>query len=246
MANCDGIDPDRCKNVRISNCHIVCADDCIVFKNTLAYAKYGPCENIVVNNCTLTSTSAAIKFGSESEDVFRNIFISNCTISHSNRGISLQLRDKGSIENVVFQNISINTRLFKKESFWGAAEPIAITALKRNESTEVGGIRNIHFNNIFCRSENGILIYADEHNLISDITFNNVLLSLYNDTKYDKGYHDLRPTIGDSFTKQDLCYVYANKASDISFKNCNFSIDDGFASKLVETFHLDDCMHFNI
>ena len=36
MANCDGIDPDHCQNVRIANCHLECADDCIVFKNTAA------------------------------------------------------------------------------------------------------------------------------------------------------------------------------------------------------------------
>lgn len=56
-----------CQNVRFSNCHIECADDCIVFKNTAAAMQYDPCENITVSNCTLTSTSAAIKFGSESE-----------------------------------------------------------------------------------------------------------------------------------------------------------------------------------
>lgn len=73
LANCDGIDPDHCNNVRISNCHIECADDCIVFKNTAAAMEYGPCENIVVDNCTMISTSAAIKFGTESEAPFRNI-----------------------------------------------------------------------------------------------------------------------------------------------------------------------------
>ena len=45
MANCDGIDPDHCRNVRIANCHIVCADDCIVFKNTAAAMQYGPREH---------------------------------------------------------------------------------------------------------------------------------------------------------------------------------------------------------
>ena len=123
MANCDGIDPDHCQNVRIDGCHIECADDCIVFKNTAAAMQYGPCENIVVSNCTLTSTSAAIKFGSESEALFRNILVENCVISSSNRGISLQLRDPGSIENVIFQNLTIFTRLFK-DMFWGQAETI--------------------------------------------------------------------------------------------------------------------------
>ena len=39
LANCDGIDPDHCQNVRISNCHIECGDDAIVLKNSGDYKK---------------------------------------------------------------------------------------------------------------------------------------------------------------------------------------------------------------
>lgn len=124
MANCDGIDPDHCKNVRIANCHIECADDCIVFKNTASAMQYGACENITVTNCTLISTSAAIKFGTESEAPFRNISIQNCSISRSNRAISLQLRDKGCIENICFSNINIDTRQFSPYHWWGKSEQI--------------------------------------------------------------------------------------------------------------------------
>jgi len=67
MANSDGIDPDHCKNVRISNCHIECGDDCIVLKNSGDYKKYGDCENITIKGCTLISTSAALIFGTEGE-----------------------------------------------------------------------------------------------------------------------------------------------------------------------------------
>ena len=93
MANSDGIDPDRCLNVRISNCHIERGDDAIVLKNSGDYKKYGPCENMVVADCTLVSTSAAIKFGTEGESDFRNILVENCCISRSNRGISIRIRD---------------------------------------------------------------------------------------------------------------------------------------------------------
>ena len=223
LANCDGIDPDHCQNVRISNCHIECADDCIVFKNTAAAMEYGPCENITVTNCTLISTSAAIKFGSESEDVFRNILVQNCAISRSNRGISLQLRDKGSIENVSFQNITIDTRLFKREMFWGQAEPIAITVLPRLASTRVGTVRNISFRDIFCTAENGILLYGADPGAISGIRFHNVRLTLRSATDHEKGYHDLRPTIDAPFTEQGLHYVYAHNISDASFLHCSFS-----------------------
>ena len=246
MANCDGIDPDHCQNVRISNCHIECADDCIVFKNTLAYMQYGPCENIVVNNCTLISTSAAIKFGTESEDLFRNILIENCIISRSNRGISLQLRDKGSIENVVFHNITIDTRLFKREVFWGAAEPIAITVCKRKEDTQVGHVKNVHFSNVFCHGENGILIYGEYEDAISDVTFDNVTLTLCNKTQYEKGFHDLRPTTGEWFTEKGLYYVYGHNAKDITFKNCRFDAEDDIIDQVKEPHHFSDCKNFNI
>ena len=225
MANCDGIDPDHCQNVRIEGCHIECADDCIVFKNTAAAMQYGPCENIVVTGCTLTSTSAAIKFGSESEDVFRNILISNCVISRSNRGISLQLRDKGRIENVSFQNLTISTRLFRREVFWGQAEPIAITVLRRKEGTHVGTVRNIRFSNISCESENGILIYGEEPGLIENIRFDGVSVHLVSTSGHPMGFHDLRPTVGPTFTQAGLAHIHAHNAANVRFRDCQWAAE---------------------
>ena len=140
--------------------------------------EYGPCENIVVSNCTLISTSAAIKFGTESEAPFRNIIVDNCNISRTNRAISLQLRDKGCIENVIFSNLNIETRMFSKKHWWGEAEPIAITAVKRRDDVQVGYIRNIRFQNINCTGENGILLYGDPSQNISNISFDHVQIRL--------------------------------------------------------------------
>ena len=241
MANCDGIDPDHCQNVRISNCHIECADDCIVFKNTASAMRYGPCENITVTNCTLTSTSAAIKFGSESEDVFRNIVIENCVISRSNRGISLQLRDKGCIENVLFHNIAIETRLFHKDVYWGNAEPIAITVLRRKEDARVGHVRNIRFSSVVCTGENGILLYAEEPGAISQVAFDNVSLRLRRATDYEKGLHDLRPTIGPAYTERSVGYVYAEGASQVVFRGCAFDADAEMEKMLDHPWHCSRC-----
>ena len=241
MANCDGIDPDHCQNVRISNCHIECADDCIVFKTTAAAMKYGPCENITVSNCTLISTSAAIKFGSESEDTFRNIVIENCIISRSNRGISLQLRDPGSIENVLFHNIVIQTRLFHKDVYWGCAEPISITVLKRKPETLVGSIRNIRFSNIHCDSENGFLIYGEHPGLISGIHFRGVSLTLSETTTYEKGFHDLRPNTGGAYTPKGLFYLYCHNATHISITDCCFRADDAMTQAMNDECHLSQC-----
>jgi polygalacturonase len=195
MVNCDGIDPDHCRNVRISNCHIESADDCIVFKNTRKYQPLGPCENIVVTNCTLTSTSAAIKFGTESESDFRNISVQNCVISDTNRGISMQLRDGGNIENVLFSNIQIRTRRFS-EKWWGSAEPVSVTVLPRHTGSPVGCIRNVHFENINCDGENGIFLYAQENDALRDISFRRVRIVLRKTTEHPAGSWDLRPCEG--------------------------------------------------
>lgn len=196
MVNCDGIDPDHCRNVRICNCHIESADDCIVFKNSKKNMEYGPCENIVVSNCTLTSTSAAIKFGTESECDFRNITVTNCVISHSNRGISLQLRDKGNIENVLFANLHIGTRRFSNQ-WWGKGEPICVTAIDRHSDAKAGQIRNIHFENIDCVGENGIFLHGSEGHLLQDISFRRIRIHLVKKTAWPADQWDLRPCEGE-------------------------------------------------
>ncbi len=241
LANCDGIDPDHCRDVRITNCHIQCADDCIVFKNTAGAMEYGPCENIVVSGCTLISTSAAVKFGSESEAPFRNITVENCCISRTNRAVSLQLRDRGCIENVIFSNLNIDTRLFSTEHWWGKAEPIAITAVRRNEDTETGYIRNIRFQNINAYGENGILIYGDETKNIRNISFENVHIHLAKKTEWPKHYHDLRPNIGNTILEDSLRVIYARNARDISFKGFSYEVDPDMAEEIREAVSIEDC-----
>ena len=53
--NSDGIDPDSCRDVRISNCHITAGDDCICLKTHDGI----PCEDVVVTNCTTESIATA-------------------------------------------------------------------------------------------------------------------------------------------------------------------------------------------
>ena len=193
MVNCDGIDPDHCRNVRINNCHIESADDCIVFKTTEKNADLGPCENIVVSNCTLTSTSAAIKFGTESVSDFRNITVTNCVISRTNRGISLMLRDGGNIENVTFANLHINTRMFS-DQWWGEAEAICVTAVDRKQGNRAGHIRNVHFENINCSGENGIFLHGSEGNSLEDISFRHIRVDIRKQTAWPIDHWDLRPS----------------------------------------------------
>lgn len=241
MANCDGIDPDHCQNVRITNCHIECADDCIVFKTSEAYQDYGPLENVIVSGCTLMSTSAAIKFGSESESDFRNILINNCVIYKTNRAISFQLRDKGNIENVQINNMNISTRAFDN-SYWGKGEPIAITAIERHKGTETGTIRNVQIRNVNCDSECGIIIHGNEKKPVENVVLENINLKLQKKSKWEFTGYDLRPTDGTDTIKGKMYGIYADYTKNLRIENFSLDVDpsmnDVYGGKQFEGKHV--------
>lgn len=225
MANCDGIDPDHCRNVRIANCHIETADDCIVLKTSGAYKAYGPTENIVVSGCTLTSTSAAVKIGTESESDFRNIVVENCVISKTNRAVSLQLRDGGNIEHVLVSNLMIETRRFS-EHYWGRGEAIAITARERHDGIPTGSIRDVTLRHIRCSGENGVLIYGNPAHPIEDVTLEDVKIELVRRSKWELDGYDLRPCDGDGRVETKLCGVYAAYVKNLQRKDVTVRVDD--------------------
>ena len=219
VANSDGIDPDSCKNVRILGSHIECADDCICMKTTNGNREYGSCENVIISDCTLISTSAAIKIGTEGVNDFKNIYVSSCIISKSNRGLSIQIRDGGNVENVSFSHICVETRRFGPD-WWGTAEPIAVTSLRRDENTVPGKIKNIRFFDITCKGENGALVFAGSPGFIEDISFRNVRIKLEKTSKWKGGLYDLRPGIDYGIIeKKNPCFFVRN-AAGVSFEGC--------------------------
>ena len=228
VANSDGIDPDHCNGVEIKNCDISCADDCICLKNTIGNREYGDCENVWVHDCDLTSTSAAIKIGTEGVANFRNIKFERCRIASSNRGISIQIRDCGFVDGVSFKDISIETRRFHS-SWWGTAEPIIITSFRRDESTVSGKIKNISFENISASSENGVLIDCDNSE-IENISFSRVNVAVGRKSKWDVGLYDLRPCIDHGIEKCGNNALRLRNCKNVSLRSCDFSIEkcDGY------------------
>ena len=110
VPNCDGIDPDHCRDVEICNCHIVCGDDAIVLKTTRAGAAYGPCANITVRDCRIETQDAGVKIGTETMQDIHDIRVERCKIVSSCRGLGIQLRDEGSVYNVDFHQIEFVSR----------------------------------------------------------------------------------------------------------------------------------------
>jgi hypothetical protein len=201
--NNDGIDPDSCKDVHISNCHIETGDDCIVVKTTRYGAeRYGACENITVTNCTLNSHDSAIKIGTETHADIRNIVVQNCVIRNSNRGVGIWVRDGATVENLLFSNLTIETRLFSDETeierplrWWGKGEPIFITAESRNGERPPGKIRNIRFDHITAEAEGCVYLEGSEGHEIENVTVRGLRLVLRRKSGYPGGLFDTQPSV---------------------------------------------------
>jgi hypothetical protein len=103
--NTDGIDPDSCKNMRISDCYITGGDDCIILKSgykQIPDHPFAPCENIVVTNCVFGEGHCGVGIGSETAGGVRNVTISNCICDGTHSGLRFKTaRGRGSfVENV--------------------------------------------------------------------------------------------------------------------------------------------------
>jgi polygalacturonase len=226
--NNDGIDPDCCKDVHISNCHIETGDDCIVIKATKYGAeRYGACENITVTNCTLQSHDSAIKIGTETHADIRNITVTNCVIRDSNRGVGIWVRDGATMENMLFSNLFIETRLFSNEEeiqrtlrWWGKSEPIFMTAERRNipNAPVPGKIRNIRFDQILIESEGCIYLEGSEDSVLEGISLRNVKQTVRVKSGYPGGVFDTQPSPRGVFPHH-IPAVFLRHGKDISLSD---------------------------
>ena len=229
VRNGDGIDIDHSRKVRISNCFIESGDDCICLKNLREFEEYGPCEDVVVTNCIMTSRSCAVKIGSENMDRISNVLFDNCIIRASNRGIGIQNRDEGTVKDIVFSNMQVEGRLFS-DVWWGKAEPIYVTSYPRATANHkdanwrfpagategrCGQVSGISFINIFCDSENGAFIGGDSPDKVSDIRFVNVSFKRRVSEKYSGGVYDRRPCKGEGFVEAPEGNLYIEQAQNI-------------------------------
>ena len=197
----DGIDPDGCNDVRISNCTIETGDDALVFYSMDWFGPAKPCENITVTNCRLSSASSAIKFCDGNIAGIRNVTIDNCVITKSNRGIAFMTFDGGAVENVVLSNLTIET--VRHEWFWwGDGEPFHFNIKKRSEvhanwppekDRPAGAIRNVKIQNVIARGCGSSVCNGHPDSWLDGVSFENVKLTVAHDpdAPYDKAVHGL-------------------------------------------------------
>ena len=185
----DGIDPDGCKDVHISNCTIETGDDALVFYSSNIYGPARPCENITVTNCRLSSSSSALKFCDGNQNAIRNVTVENCVITGSNRGIAFMCFDGGILENVIISNVTIECQRFDW-FWWGDGDPIHFKLIQRSEidpnidqskEPPVGIMRNILLRNVFARGQGSCLAHGHKESMLENITLENIRLAITSD-----------------------------------------------------------------
>ena len=157
--NTDGINPESCKYVHISNCHISVGDDCITIKSgkdVPGRTKAAPAQNYTITNCTMLSGHGGVVIGSEMSGGVRNITISNCVFDGTERGIRIKTaRGRGGVvedirvDNIIMKNIRDQAIVLDMEYAKVPVEPV-------NERTPV--FRNIRLSNITAYTKTALYI----------------------------------------------------------------------------------------
>ena len=182
----DGIDPDGCKDVHISNCTIETGDDALVFYSSHIFGPARPCENITVTNCRLTSASSGLKFCDGNENAIRNVTIQNCVISGANRGIAFMVFDGGILENVLISNVTVDCKPYDW-FWWGDSDALHFNCIQRSEidsnidrtkEPPVGVIRNVILRDVFARGTGACIAHGHPASPLQNITLENVRLEV--------------------------------------------------------------------
>lgn len=226
--NTDGINPESCKNVHISNCHIDVGDDCITIKSgTEDTTPRVPCENITITNCTMVHGHGAVVIGSEMSGDVRNVTISNCIFEGTDRGIRMKSRRGrgGIIEDIRINNIVMKDVLCPfianlyyfcgpkgKDKYVWDKSPYPVTY-------KTPSFRRIHFSNITAREVSAAagFLYGLSEMYVEDVSFDNISIAMAEDS--EPGMPDMMSNLAPMSQRGFFC----SNVKDITFNNVTIS-----------------------
>ena len=201
--NGDALDLESCKNALIVNSKFDAGDDGICIKSGKdadGRRRGRPCENVVVDGCTVFAGHGGFVVGSEMSGGVRNILVENCQFLGTDVGLRFKsTRGRGGIvENIFVNKVSmtdIKTDAITFNMYYGGksvAEMLAdgdnpdnVTKQPVTEETPI--FRNIDIQNIVCNGAgramefnglpempiNGIRLQNIQIKAKSDAVFNN-------------------------------------------------------------------------
>jgi polygalacturonase len=203
--NTDGINPDSCRLVRISDCYVSVGDDCITIKSGTEHEhpdRYAPCRDITITNCTLERGHGGVVIGSEMSGGVKNVVISNCVFIGTDRGIRIKSRRGrgGTIEDIRVSNLIMDGVLcpFTMNLYYHIGVRGDLNVSDKNPRSVDDGtpcLRGVHFSHITAREVKHAagFLYGLAEMPIEDVSFSDISISVSEEA--DSGYPEMADDI---------------------------------------------------
>lgn len=189
--NSDALDLESCRRAVIRNCTFDAGDDgiCIKSGKDAEGRRIGvPCEDVLVEDCTVYHAHGGFTIGSEMSGGVRNFRVNNCTFIGTEVGLRFKsTRGRGGVvENIFISNIrmtdivgdAINFDLYYggKSALEEEGGAVGTNAPTVNEGTPQ--FRDIHIDNIICRGAQGAIVLQGLPEMpLHNITLDNVSIT---------------------------------------------------------------------
>ena len=171
----DAIDIDVCKNVLISGCYMSVNDDAVVLKGGKGTwadkdPNNGPCENIIVTDCTYGKVHGCMTLGSESIHD-KNVIMRRCTVKDATRVLWLKMRPDTPqhYEYVRVEDFKGNCGSFLVVRPW-----TQFFKPENREDMPLSQCNNIYFHNINMDCKNFFDVGTSDKYRLKDFTFENI------------------------------------------------------------------------
>ncbi len=236
--NTDGIDPDSCRLVRISDCYISVGDDCITIKSGTEDEhpdRCAPCRDITITNCTLERGHGGVVIGSETSGGVKNVAISNCVFIGTDRGIRIKSRRGrgGTIEDIRVSNLIMDGVLcpFTMNLYYHIGQRGNRNVSDKNPRSVDDGtprLRRIHFSHITAREVKHAagFLYGLAEMPLEDISFSDISISISDQA--DSGY----PEMADDIPSMSQAGFFIRNARHLRFEHVEVTGQAGEAFDL--------------
>lgn len=174
--NGDGLDLESCKNSLVVNSRFDVGDDGICIKSGKdadGRRRNRPCENVIVDGCTVFKGHGGFVVGSEMSGGVRNVSVSNCQFLGTDVGLRFKSKRGrgGVVENIWVKNVSmfdIPTEAVIFNLYYGGMSAAEAQAAGKNKAEEIKPepvteetpcFRNIYIEDVVCRNANRAMFF---------------------------------------------------------------------------------------
>lgn len=208
--NGDALDLESCKNALIVNSRFDAGDDGICIKSGKdadGRRRGRPCENVVVDGCTVFAGHGGFVVGSEMSGGVRNILVENCQFLGTDVGLRFKsTRGRGGIvENIFIDGISMNdikTDAITFNMYYGGKsvsemladgdKPNNVDLKPVDETTPI--FRNINIRNVVCNGAGRAMEFNGLPEMpIDGITLENIDIIASSDAEFSN-YKNVKKT----------------------------------------------------